>query len=135
MYRYLFATYGRDSLIFGRITVFTPNKIYFGTNSTLNEGVILNARGGIEIGNNVHISPNVIINSGTLDYKNKQENRFHEESRVVIQDGVWLASGVIINPGVTIGKNSVIGAGSVVTNNVPDDEVWVGVPARFLKKI
>ena len=39
-----------------------------------------------------------------------------------------------ILPGVTIGKDSVVGAGSVVTKNVPDGEVWVGNPAKFLKK-
>ena len=34
---------------------------------------------------------------------------------------------------VTIGKNSVVGAGSVVTKDVPDGEIWVGNPAKFLK--
>ena len=36
--------------------------------------------------------------------------------------------------GVIIGKNSVVGAGSVVTKDVPDGEIWVGNPAKFLKK-
>ena len=36
---------------------------------------------------------------------------------------------------VTIGVHSVVGAGSVVTKDIPDYEVWCGVPAKFVKKI
>ena len=38
-------------------------------------------------------------------------------------------------PGVTIGQNSVIGAYSFVTKNIPDNELWYGIPAKFVKKI
>lgn len=54
---------------------------------------------------------------------------------VTIEEGVWIGAHSIILKGVTIGKRSVIGAGSVVTCDVPDDELWAGNPARFIKKI
>ena len=41
----------------------------------------------------------------------------------------------IILKGVTIGARSIIGAGSVVTKDVPANEVWLGNPAKFYKKI
>ena len=41
----------------------------------------------------------------------------------------------IVLKGVTIGKHSVIGAGSVVTKNIPDNEVWAGNPARFIRRL
>ena len=47
---------------------------------------------------------------------------------------VWIGSGAIVLPGVTIGDNSVIGAGSVVTKDVPEDCVYGGNPAKFIKK-
>lgn len=41
----------------------------------------------------------------------------------------------IICNSMVIGKNVTIGAGSVVTKDIPDNEVWAGVPAHFIKKI
>ncbi len=38
-------------------------------------------------------------------------------------------------PGIRIGEHALVGAGSVVTQDVPPYQVWVGSPARFLKKI
>lgn len=37
--------------------------------------------------------------------------------------------------GETIGENAMIGIGSVVTHDIPAGEVWVGNPARFLKRV
>ena len=38
-------------------------------------------------------------------------------------------------PNVTIGENSIIAAYSFVTKDIPDNEVWSGIPAKFKKKI
>ena len=38
-------------------------------------------------------------------------------------------------PNVTIGKNSVVAAYSFVTKDVPKNELWSGVPTKFMKKI
>jgi acetyltransferase-like isoleucine patch superfamily enzyme len=52
---------------------------------------------------------------------------------IFIDDDAWLGFGVIVLDGVRIGKGAVIGAGSVVTRDVPDGAVAVGVPARVIK--
>lgn len=52
----------------------------------------------------------------------------------LVKEGAAIGAGAVIVCGVTIGKFALIGAGAVVTKNVPDGEVWVGNPARFLKK-
>ena len=41
----------------------------------------------------------------------------------------------MVLPGVSIGNNSVIGAGSVVTRDVPENEIWFGIPARYHAKV
>ena len=52
----------------------------------------------------------------------------------VIQDNVKIGSDTIIVAPIKIGKFAVTGAGSVVTKNIPDKTVVVGVPARILRK-
>lgn len=54
---------------------------------------------------------------------------------VVIKDGAHIGIGSIIMPGVTVGKCAVIGAGAVVTKDIPDYCIAVGVPAKVIKKI
>ena len=50
-----------------------------------------------------------------------------------MDDYAWLGVGVIVLSGVRIGKGAVVGAGSVVTRDIPDGGVAVGVPARVIK--
>jgi acetyltransferase-like isoleucine patch superfamily enzyme len=52
---------------------------------------------------------------------------------ITIGDDAWLGHGVIVLSGVRIGKGAVVGAGSVVTRDVPDGAIAVGVPARVSK--
>jgi len=52
---------------------------------------------------------------------------------IVIEDDAWLGTHVVVLPGVTIGKGAIVAAGSVVNRDIPQYEVWGGVPAKFLK--
>lgn len=52
---------------------------------------------------------------------------------IVVGNNVYIGNNVIILPGVTIGNNVVIGAGAVVSKDIPDNSVAVGVPARVIK--
>lgn len=49
--------------------------------------------------------------------------------------GTFIGINTVICNSVTIERNVTIGAGSVVTKDIPDNEVWAGMPARFIKKI
>ena len=53
----------------------------------------------------------------------------------LVKRGASIGAGSTILCGITIGENAMIGIGSVVTHNVPAGEVWVGNPARFLRKV
>ena len=52
---------------------------------------------------------------------------------VRIKRNAHIGIGAIIMPGVTIGEGSIIGAGAVVTKDIPDFSIAVGVPARVIK--
>jgi len=72
------------------------------------------------------------------------QERFDQESRIMesgmmvkkvrIKEGAFIGIGAKIMPGVTIGKKAVIGANAVVTKDVPDYEIWGGVPAKYMRK-
>lgn len=47
---------------------------------------------------------------------------------------MFLGANTIITKSVTIGDNVIVGAGSIVTKDIPSNEIWAGVPARFIKK-
>lgn len=52
-----------------------------------------------------------------------------------IYESAFIGGCSIILKGVTIGRNAIIGAGSVVSRDVPDNEIWAGNPAIFIKKL
>ena len=52
-----------------------------------------------------------------------------------IKRNAWIGARVNILPGVTIGENAIVGTGSVVTHDVPDNCVAVGVPAKIVKEV
>ncbi|MDD4777220.1 MAG: acyltransferase [Fermentimonas sp.] len=54
---------------------------------------------------------------------------------VIIGDNVFIGAHSTILKGVSIGNNSIIGACSVVTKSIPENEIWAGNPARFIKKV
>jgi maltose O-acetyltransferase len=54
---------------------------------------------------------------------------------VTIGTNVFIGDNVIILKGVTIGSNSVIGSGSVVTNNISENSIAAGVPAKVIRNL
>ena len=94
----------------------------------------------IEIGDNVNLGGNVVLydtDFHSLDSKdriNRQEDiRGTKTKPVKIGNNVFVGAHSTILKGVSIGDNAMIGACSVVTKNVPENEIWAGNPAKFIK--
>ncbi len=129
-----------DNNIDSSVQILTPFNTDFGRNIKIGKGVFINKScmfvdlGGIELEDNVLIGPDVKILSVNhpLDPKNRRGVILKS---VKIKYNAWIGAGATICPGVTIGENSVIGAGSVVTKDVPNNTVYAGVPAKFIKNI
>lgn len=110
--------------------VFIENDVEVGDNVTIKSGVQL--WDGIRIENNVFIGPNVTFTNDKYPRSKQYPGSFMQ---TIIKKGASLGAGSVILGGVTIGENAMIGAGSVVTKNIPDSELWIGNPARFVRPI
>lgn len=89
----------------------------------------------ITLGNHVHITDGVKFithDGGTLLFRSQVPD-LEITKPITIGDDVYIGNNVIILPGVTVGNKVIIGAGAVVTKNIPDNSVVVGVPARVIK--
>lgn len=105
-------------------------KSYVGPNS------VLFGAAGIEIGESVLISPGVVITSHQHSYGSDLDIRDQPlwYGKVVIERDVWIGANATILPGVRVGRGSVVGAGAVVTSDVADRTVVVGVPAQVKRE-
>lgn len=56
------------------------------------------------------------------------------EQRIRVGRNVWLGTNVMVCPGIAVGDGAVVAAGALVTEDVPEDTIVVGRPARILKK-
>ncbi|WP_076470133.1 acyltransferase [Micromonospora avicenniae] len=86
----------------------------------------------ITLGDNVHITAGVQFvthDGGTLILR-KEHPDLEWTAPIVVGDDVYIGMRSLILPGVSIGNRCVIGAGAVVTADIPDNTVAVGVPAR-----
>lgn len=108
---------------------FIENEVKIGNNVTIKCGVYV--WDGITIEDNVQIGPNVTF---TNDKYPRAKKPF-ELQRTLIKKNASIGAGAIILGGITIGENAMIGAGSIVTKSVPDNELWLGNPAKFRKKV
>ena len=109
---------------------FIENDVVIGNNVTIKCGVYL--WDGIRIHNNVFIGPNATFTNDKFPRSKQYPSAFQP---IIIEEGASIGANATILGGITIGKHAMIGAGSVVTRNVPANELWVGNPARFVKKL
>jgi len=52
---------------------------------------------------------------------------------VIVEDGVLVGANAVVIEGVHVGKNAVVAAGAVVIEDVPENAVVAGCPARVVK--
>jgi acetyltransferase-like isoleucine patch superfamily enzyme len=112
-------------------------KIEIGDNVTLSDYVFIDYSGNVTIKNGVIIGSGVKIESHYNDIDAYLEGKdVHIPSSIVIEEKAFIGvNALILPPCKYIGKNSRIGAGAVVINDVPDNAVAVGVPAKVVKYI
>lgn len=69
----------------------------------------------------------------THNLNTRATDHMWDKGKVHICEGAFIGANTIICNSVRIGRNSIVGANSVVTKDIPDNEVWAGNPAKFIK--
>jgi acetyltransferase-like isoleucine patch superfamily enzyme len=104
------------------------SNIRIGRNSRINRRCTLDLRGGLTIGDNVSISPEVMFLAASHDIN---DSRFGNVTRPIsIEDHAFIGTRAMILPGVTVGRGAVVTAGSLVSRDVAPMTIVAGVPAR-----
>lgn len=111
------------------------DEIRVGRNVFINQNCTFYDLGGLDIGDDVMISPNVSLITAGHPLDPAQRRAVTSGRPIVIGRNVWIATGAIVLGGVTIGENSVVGAGSVVTKDAPANCFVAGNPARVIREI
>jgi acetyltransferase-like isoleucine patch superfamily enzyme len=116
----------------GKMTVYNwlvQNKkgLKLGEKTDIGAFTYINAKKGVTIEANVQIGSHCSIYSiSTIDDKG---------GRVTLKENCRIGTHSVIMPGVTVGKNSVIGAFSFVNEDIPDNVIAWGVPAKVMRKL
>lgn len=109
--------------------------IRVGRNVFVNQNCTFYDLGGLDIGDNVMIGPNVsLITSGHPIEPSKRRDGVIAKP-IKIEQNVWIGAGATVIGGVTVGENSVVAAASVVTKDVPRNMLVGGNPARIIRSI
>ena len=87
----------------------------------------INCKSGVEIQDEVQIGSHCsIYSNSTIDNKS---------GPIILKKNCKIGTHSTIMPNVTIGENSIVAAYSFVTSDIPSNQLWVGVPAKFKKKM
>ncbi len=107
-----------------------PQPMVIGDHTVVNRRCTLDGRGGLRLGNNVSVSPEVMF---ITSQHVKDDPQFGiEDKPIVVEDYAWIGSRATVLPGVKIGRGAVVAAGALVARDVPAYAVVGGVPARVM---
>ena len=81
--------------------------------------------GRATVGNNCHIGAGAVL-AGVIEPASA--------TPVIVEDNVMIGANAVVLEGVRIGENAVVAAGAVVINDVPQNTVVAGTPARIIKQ-
>lgn len=127
---------GQNVRINENVYLLNIHNITIGSNVSIWPMSYVEGSGGIVIGNDVSIAHSVTIMSEEHEYTDRNlpiKDQGKTFAPVEIKDNVWIGAKATILSGVTIGTGAIVGAGAVVTNDVPDNSIVVGIPARVIK--
>lgn len=109
------------------------HRLELGNRVGINSGCNLACRGGLRIGNDSQLGPNVVIVTSGHDFFDPARpiiEQGHTDGPVTLGSDVWIGANATVLPGVTIADGTIVGAGAVVTRDTEPYSIVAGVPAR-----
>ena len=122
------AKIGKGVMIRSNVKIYFPWNIHIGEFSWIGDRVVLYSLDKIIIGNDVCISQESYLNTGTHDHKKPTFDLIIKP--IIIEDQVWIGARCFINLGVRIGFGSVVGVCSNVIKDLPSGMICYGNPCR-----
>lgn len=116
-----------DTLILRGVEVLDPHNVQIGKGSVINRHVLLDGRGGLEIGRDVGIAERSVILTGAHGFEGGITDHVW---RTRIEDRVFINLGASIMPGVIVGEGAVVASGAIVTKDVEPWSIVAGIPAK-----
>jgi len=111
------------------------DEIRVGRNVFVNQNCTFYDLGGLDIGDDAMIGPNVSLITAGHPLAPSERREATIGKPIVIGRNVWIAAGATVIGGVSIGDNAVVAAGSVVTKDVPANVLVAGNPARVVRSL
>lgn len=124
---HVLASVGRNFKCFHFVEVSFGYNLHVGDDVVVHRNVLLDDRGGIEIGDNVSISDYASVFSHTHSIDDIMDVR---NAKTVLEDDVRVTYGAVVLAGVHVGEQGMVGARAVATRDVKAYHVNVGVPAK-----
>ena len=116
---------------------FAP-EIVIGESTSIGNNCHIVACNKVQIGKDVMIADRCYISDNLHEYKEISrpihDNELLVPGKINIGDSSWIGENVCIFGNITIGRHCIVGANSVVTRDIPDYSVAVGIPARVIKR-
>jgi len=117
-----------DSTIHIGANFFNPSNISIGHDTIVGDHCFMDGRAPLKIGNHVGIASQVLIYND--EHEINSPDYGNSFGPVEIGDYVFIGPRAIILPNIKIGKGAVVAAGAIVTKDIPEKEIWGGVPAK-----
>jgi putative colanic acid biosynthesis acetyltransferase WcaF len=119
---------GEGSMIFRGVTVFGADGLRLGCRVQIGFRVVLDARGGITIGDDVNISSDSQLLTAKHDVHSADFER--QVDAIVLESHSWVATRALVLAGVTLHPGAIVAAGSVATRDVAANTIVAGIPAK-----
>lgn len=134
--RFLLRCFGakmdKTARVYPSVRVWYPPNLVMKKQSCLGPEVNCYCMDRIELGEYALVSQHAYLCGGTHNVDDINLQLITKP--IIIGNNAWVCAASLVGPGVIIGDNAVLGAGAVTFKNLEPGSIYIGNPAKFLRK-